>query len=144
MRLTRLLSAGALIGGLMAGPALAETLKVTTFLPPMHTFVKAITAWGDEINAKSGGALQLEVFPAAQLGPPPRQFGWWSVSCRSETDHKAASLLLARLLQLHRCHQHHSPQVHPEPVQSASRPAGTRQHRSRGLCQPAYPDEHRR
>ena len=74
MRLTRLLSTGTLIGALMAGPALAETLKVTTFLPPMHTFVRAITAWGEEISEKSGGELQLEIFPAGQLGPPPRQF----------------------------------------------------------------------
>lgn len=59
--------------GLMA-PASAESLKVTTFLPPMHTFVKAITAWGEELSEKSDGALTLEVFPAAQLGPPPRQY----------------------------------------------------------------------
>ncbi|MFW2543739.1 TRAP transporter substrate-binding protein [Primorskyibacter sp. 2E107] len=55
-------------------PAMAETLKVTTFLPPAHTFVEAIRDWGAEIGAASGGELQLEVFPAAQLGPPPRQF----------------------------------------------------------------------
>jgi len=67
-------AAGALVAGLMAQPALAETLKVTTFLPPMHTFVKAINAWGEELSEKSGGELELEVFPAAQLGPPPRQF----------------------------------------------------------------------
>ncbi|MDT0683817.1 TRAP transporter substrate-binding protein [Roseicyclus sp. F158] len=54
--------------------ASAETLRVTTFLPPMHTFVQAIEAWGEEIGERSGGELELEVFPAAQLGPPPRQF----------------------------------------------------------------------
>jgi len=65
---------GAVLAGLLAGPAVAETLKVTTFLPPVHTFITAINAWGDELSEKSGGELKLEVFPAAQLGPPPRQF----------------------------------------------------------------------
>lgn len=64
----------ALVTAGLSAPAMAETLKVTTFLPPMHTFVKAITAWGDELSEKSGGELTVEVFPAAQLGPPPRQF----------------------------------------------------------------------
>ncbi|MEO4044505.1 TRAP transporter substrate-binding protein [Hoeflea sp. CAU 1731] len=66
--------AGVFIAGFVSTPAIAETLKVTTFLPPMHTFVKAVNAWGEELNEKSGGELDLEVFPAGQLGPPPRQF----------------------------------------------------------------------
>jgi TRAP-type C4-dicarboxylate transport system substrate-binding protein len=70
----RLTAAGALFAGLMGGTAMAETLKVTTFLPPVHTFVVAINEWGEEISEKSGGELELEVFPAGQLGPPPRQF----------------------------------------------------------------------
>ncbi len=75
MRMTALKLAGAaLAAGMLAVPAMAETLKVTTFLPPAHTFVKAINEWGEEIAEKSGGELKLEVFPAAQLGPPPRQF----------------------------------------------------------------------
>lgn len=71
---TRIAAAAALIAGFAGMPALAETLKVSTFLPPNHAFVKAIEAWGDEINEISGGELELEIFPAAQLGPPPRQF----------------------------------------------------------------------
>ena len=67
-------AAGALVASLMAGTAMAETLKVTTFVPPVHTFVKAMEAWGAELEEKSGGTLDLEIFPAAQLGPPPRQF----------------------------------------------------------------------
>ena len=75
MKLTELkLTTATLVAGLMAAPAMAETLKVTTFLPPVHTFVKAINEWGAEIGEKSGGELELEVFPAGQLGPPPRQF----------------------------------------------------------------------
>lgn len=74
MNLVKLAAASALALAAGMAPALAETLKVTTFLPPKHTFVKAVTAWGEELAEKSGGALTLEVFPAAQLGPPPRQF----------------------------------------------------------------------
>lgn len=68
------LTAAALVTALAAGPSMAETLKVTTFLPPNHAFVKAINAWGEELSTATGGELTLEVFPAAQLGPPPRQF----------------------------------------------------------------------
>lgn len=74
MKLTSIATLVAVCTGLAAGPACAETLKVTTFLPPMHTFVKAVDAWGKELTEKSGGELELEIFPAGQLGPPPRQF----------------------------------------------------------------------
>lgn len=74
MKLRTLTATGALIAGLLASPVMAETLKVSTFLPPMHTFVRAIKEWGAELSEKSGGELQLEVFPASQLAPPPRQF----------------------------------------------------------------------
>src|SRR5690606_29885840 len=54
--------------------ALAETLKVSVFLPPNHTFNRMLTSWGEELKEKSGGELTVEIFPAGQLGPPPRQF----------------------------------------------------------------------
>lgn len=63
----------ALAAGAVA-PAGAETLKVSTFLPPNHTWNHAITAWGEELAERSGGELDIELFPAGQLGPPPRQF----------------------------------------------------------------------
>jgi len=52
----------------------AETLKVSTFVPPNHAFNKMLTSWGEELSEKSGGELTLEIFPSGQLGPPPRQF----------------------------------------------------------------------
>ncbi len=66
---------GLLLGGL-AGTAMAQTvtLKVSTFLPPNHTFQKALLAWGHELEQKSNGRLKLAIYPAAQLGPPNRQF----------------------------------------------------------------------
>ena len=57
-----------------AATAEAETLKVSTFLPPNHVWNRAIEAWGTEIADLSGGELDLEIFPAGQLGPPPRQY----------------------------------------------------------------------
>lgn len=64
----------ALTTTVMCGAALAETLKVSSFLPPKHTWNRAIAAWGEELSAKTGGTLNVEIFPAGQLGPPPRQF----------------------------------------------------------------------
>lgn len=54
--------------------ASAETLKVSSYLPPKHAFNTTITAWGEELAEKSGGALTLELYPAGQLGPVNRQF----------------------------------------------------------------------
>jgi len=70
-----LVSCGLLLGG-FAATALAQTieLKASTFLPPNHTFQKALTAWSHELEQKSGGRLKLRIYPAAQLGPPNRQF----------------------------------------------------------------------
>lgn len=56
-----------------AQPAPIE-LKVSHFLPPNHTFQKQCLLWSDELEKASGGRLKLKLYPAAQLGPPPRQF----------------------------------------------------------------------
>lgn len=57
-----------------ATPMQAETLKVSTFVPPKHAFNQMLTSWGEELAEKSNGALTIEIFPSGQLGPPPRQF----------------------------------------------------------------------
>lgn len=72
----------ALLAGMSAAaiarPALAEDaafeLKVSHFLPPNHTFQKELTRWSDALEKASAGRLKLKLYPAAQLGPPPRQF----------------------------------------------------------------------
>lgn len=74
MKLTTLAAVAALATGFAATGAPAETLRVSSFLPPNHTFNVAIAAWGEELSAASNGELQVEIFPAGQLGPPPRQF----------------------------------------------------------------------
>ncbi|MCY1666536.1 TRAP transporter substrate-binding protein [Rhizobium sp. SL86] len=71
-------SAGLLAGMMLAvgmSPALAQTtLKVSSYLPPNHTWQKALVQWGEELKAKTGGEVSLEIYPAAQLGPVNRQF----------------------------------------------------------------------
>lgn len=62
------------LGVASIGAATAETLKVSSYLPPSHTFQKMLERWSAELSEKSGGQLSLEIFPAAQLGPAPRQF----------------------------------------------------------------------
>lgn len=71
--ITRLALALAL-GAASLGAASAETLKVSSYLPPNHTFQKMLEQWSAELSEKSGGQLSLEIFPAGQLGPAPRQF----------------------------------------------------------------------
>jgi TRAP-type C4-dicarboxylate transport system substrate-binding protein len=61
----------------LAAPARAQTieLKVSHFLPPNHTFQKAMVAWGEELEKASNGRLKLRIYPAGQLaGGPNRQF----------------------------------------------------------------------
>jgi TRAP-type C4-dicarboxylate transport system substrate-binding protein len=64
-------------GLMLANPALAQpiVLKVSHFMPPNHTFQKAMVAWGKELDRESHGRLKLEIYPAGQLGGGPnRQF----------------------------------------------------------------------
>src|SRR5471030_249838 len=50
-------------------------LKVSHFLPPNHTFQKAMVLWSDDLDKASGGRLKLRIYPAGQLGGGPnRQF----------------------------------------------------------------------
>jgi TRAP-type transport system periplasmic protein len=57
-----------------AGPVSAEVLKVSSYLPPKHTFNMAVQAWGEELSKLTDGALTVEIYPAGQLGPVNRQF----------------------------------------------------------------------
>lgn len=73
MRMMTLTAAVLALG--MGTAAMAQTtLRVSSYVPPNHAFNHAITEWGTELSERTGGALQLELFPAGQLGPAPRQF----------------------------------------------------------------------
>ncbi|HEX9812660.1 MAG TPA: TRAP transporter substrate-binding protein [Burkholderiales bacterium] len=49
-------------------------LKVSHFLPPGHSISKGLVEWGEELKNRSNGRLQLDVYPAGKLGPPPKQY----------------------------------------------------------------------
>lgn len=77
-RLGRRAVLGAAATMALARPSIAQSapieLKVSHFLPPNHTFQKLMLEWSGELEKQSGGKLTLKLYPAAQLGPPPRQF----------------------------------------------------------------------
>jgi len=72
--------------GLLSGTALllaaqtaaaqdTYTLRLSSFLPPVHqqhalTFIE----WQEELAERSDGRLQLELFPAGQMGPVAEQY----------------------------------------------------------------------
>ncbi|MBT0956634.1 TRAP transporter substrate-binding protein [Alphaproteobacteria bacterium KMM 3653] len=66
--------AAALSLGMVPTLGVAETLKVSTFVPPNHAFNVMLKSWGEELSQSTDGALTLEIFPSGQLGPAPRQF----------------------------------------------------------------------
>jgi TRAP-type C4-dicarboxylate transport system substrate-binding protein len=56
------------------GRAQDKTLKLSHYLPPQHQINTELMRWADEVKEKSGGSVVIEVFPAGQMGPPPRQY----------------------------------------------------------------------
>ncbi|WP_367952892.1 TRAP transporter substrate-binding protein [Aquibium pacificus] len=56
------------------GRAQQTKLKLSHYLPPQHQINTELNRWAGEVREKSGGAADIEVFPAGQMGPPPRQF----------------------------------------------------------------------
>src|SRR5277367_3784178 len=57
-------------------PAAAQVvqLKASLFTPSGNPIVRATEKWSDDLKEKSGGRLNILVFPGGQMGPPPRQF----------------------------------------------------------------------
>ncbi len=57
-------------------PAAAQVvqLKASLFTPSGNPIVRATEKWADDLKEKSGGRLNISVFPGGQMGPPPRQF----------------------------------------------------------------------
>ena len=49
-------------------------LKLSHYLPPQHQLHGVLAEWADDLRAQSGGELDIKVFPAGQMGPPPRQY----------------------------------------------------------------------
>ncbi len=77
MRLTRrgfVAATAATLAMPAIGRAQAGKLKLSHYLPPQHQINAELMRWADEVREKSGGAADIEVFPAGQMGPPPRQY----------------------------------------------------------------------
>lgn len=58
----------------VSAPAFADTLKISSYLPPNHALNAELDAWGKELAEKSGGELTVQIYPAGQLGPVNRQY----------------------------------------------------------------------
>src|SRR5687767_10659024 len=55
---------------LAGGPAMAQaptTWKLFLYNPAPHPFARAMVQWADEVKSKSGGRLDIKVYPAGEL-----------------------------------------------------------------------------
>ena len=64
---------GSLIGLSERVFAQTKTLRVATWLPPVHSLVKTLNKWGQEVSKASGGSLKVEIMKSP-LAKPPGQY----------------------------------------------------------------------
>jgi TRAP-type C4-dicarboxylate transport system substrate-binding protein len=74
LKMTLVASAISAIVGYQSASAQEVQLKASLFAPPGNPLVRAMEKWTDDLRVKSNGRLVIRVFPASQMGPPPRQF----------------------------------------------------------------------
>ena len=76
LKVCALTMVGAVAGVWPAVDAFAApiVLKVSHFLPPGHSIARGLAAWGEELKEKSHGRLELDIYPAGKLAPPPKQY----------------------------------------------------------------------
>ena len=71
-----------IVGTAIAAPFLARRawaqapieLKLSHYNPPGSVHHKYLTGWAETIAKRSDGRMTVRIYPAAQLGPVPRQF----------------------------------------------------------------------
>ena len=66
---------------LIAAPNVARSqtvfnLKLGHFIAPQHIFSVYLQKWVDELKEKSGGRLNITIFPANTMGPTPNYFDY--------------------------------------------------------------------
>jgi len=49
-------------------------LKLAHYVPPGHFFSQYLADWAAELEERSDGRLQIEIFDSAQMGPTPRYY----------------------------------------------------------------------
>ncbi len=63
---------------MLAAPAIVRaapiSLKLSHYLPPVHQLSGVLDTWAEDLRSQSDGELDIQVFPAGQMGPPPRQY----------------------------------------------------------------------
>ena len=65
----------ALLGALVtASPTLANELKWSLWIPPVHPLVADLQAWADDVEAEAGDDLSITIYPAQQLGAAPDHY----------------------------------------------------------------------
>lgn len=62
------------VGTVPAADAQTFNFKYTDYNPPDNFITKEINRWSAEMHNKSGGRINIDVFPSAQMGPTPRQY----------------------------------------------------------------------
>lgn len=66
---------GVAAAALLSFPASATTkIKLATYVPEQHDGSKVFEAYLKEVAARSHGEIEIEYFPGAQLGPPPKYY----------------------------------------------------------------------
>jgi TRAP-type C4-dicarboxylate transport system substrate-binding protein len=73
----RMILLASLVGLLCAAPANAQDvvkLKFSHWVIAGHPVSKWIQSWADDLRAKSGGKIDIEVYPSMQLGNAPEHY----------------------------------------------------------------------
>lgn len=73
-RRTLLATAAATVASPAVLRAAPRKLKLSHYLPPQHQTHEELRRWADELRKKTEGQLDIDIYPAGQMGPPPRQF----------------------------------------------------------------------
>ncbi|MCB1340531.1 MAG: TRAP transporter substrate-binding protein [Pseudooceanicola sp.] len=66
--------AAACAATLAAGAAQATEMKWSLWIPPMHPLVADLEAWAADVEAASEGEIDVNVYPAQQLGAAPDHY----------------------------------------------------------------------
>lgn len=74
MDFKKLALAGAIAAGLSSVANAAETLRFSSFEPPVaHVTKNILTPWAEDVAAASNGELEIQMFPGGTLGRSPAQ-----------------------------------------------------------------------
>lgn len=74
MKSMKLALAGAMVLGLGSGAMAAETLRFSSFEPPVaHVTKNILTPWAADVGGASNGELEIKIFPGGTLGRSPAQ-----------------------------------------------------------------------